>query len=122
MATTTDIPPQPRLGGTARPKRPSGAPVHLLAAAVFLTVLSLLAIQMRAGGDPKVTAAAVEQPRKRVLVRRIERKVIVTTIQPAAGTAPVAVVAAPSSGAPAPAAAAPAAPAPAPAPVVTRSS
>jgi hypothetical protein len=99
--------------------------VHLGAAAVFLTVLILLAVQMRAGRDPMVAAAAQEQPRKRVLVRRIERKVIITTIRPALGApAPAgAVASAPAQSAPAQSAPVASAPAPAaPAPVVTRSS
>ena len=141
--TMTDTPPAsaPTPGPAASPtatrpaaarpaRKPSPSPFYFGALAVFLTVLIALALQMRAGADPKVqsVAAADQQPRKRVLVRRIERKVIVTTVKPAprdAAPAPAAPapapVAAPVS-APAPSAPAPVAAAPQPAPVVTRSS
>lgn len=121
-ATMTDARPR-------RPRRPSGLPVHLLALGLFLAVLALLALQMRAGRDPLVTAAEPE-PRQ-VVVRRVERRVIITVERAArapGASAPAAYVpgepaSTPSVSAPPAAAPAPApAPTPAPAPVVTRSS
>jgi hypothetical protein len=126
-----------------------GPPVLWLSLATFLVVLTVLAIRMSRGEDPAVGAggAAPAQPR-RVLVRRIVKRVVVTHVipppvveyispVPAAGATPAAAAApatspvpsraaapAPVASAPAPVAAAPAPPPPAPAPAapVTRSS
>jgi len=134
---------------TERGGRPKGPPVLWLSLATFLVVLAVLAIRMSRGEDPAVGAGepAPAQPR-RVLVRRIVKRVVVTHVIPppivdrvapssasgatstaAAGPtaparAPVASAPAPVASAPAPVAAAPAPPPPAPAPTapVTRSS
>jgi len=94
--------------------------------AVFLGALALLAWQMHAGQDPALGAGKAEPaPARKVLVRRIVKRVIVTRVIPAQPrSVPGAAVApATASSAPAPApAAAPAPPAPAPAPPVTRTS
>jgi hypothetical protein len=105
------------------------------AVAVFVAVLVLLAWQVRSGRDPalgaaKQTARVAPTPR-RVLVKKVVRRVIVTKVVQTddgpvlvASTAPAPAAA--SSGttvqsAPAVAYSAPA-PAPAPAPVVTKTS
>jgi hypothetical protein len=134
---------------TERRSRPKGPPVLWLSLASFLVVLAILAIRMSRGEDPAVGAGdpAPAHPR-RVLVRRIVKRVVVTHLIPppvvdqggpapatgvtSAAAAPTAaapsrVVApapAPVASAPAPVAAAPAPPPPAPAPPapVTRSS
>jgi hypothetical protein len=115
------------------PRRParSQKPVVLAyagSALGFAAVLGALSFQVAAGRDPAIGAGeqAAASPAKRVLVRRIVRRVIVTreARDPApASAAPAAAPAAPSTAAPAPAPApAVAAPAPAPAPPTTRSS
>jgi hypothetical protein len=120
----------------------------------FFGLFGFMAHQLRAGRDPVLGNAAAAQPApaKRVVIKRIERRVIVTRLLPpkpapvARGGAVRSVAAAPSgttapvraavvrsvpapvtvrapAPAPAPAAPAPApAPAPTPAPIVTRSS
>ena len=124
-------------------RRPGIMPVALASGAAFLAVFGGLSAQLRAGRDPALGDAAEKkksQPAtspRRVLVRRvIERRVVVHVVPapkpaavPAAGgggtvAAPAAAASAPRASAPA---AAPApvrsAPAPAPAPApVTRSS
>jgi hypothetical protein len=121
----------------ARPPRP--APKRSQRAAVlayagsaigFAAVLGALSWQVAAGSDPAIGAGEqAAPPPKRVLVKRVVRRVIVTReapepVAPAAATAPQSapVPAAATAPAPqsAPAAAAPA-PAPAPAPPPTTS-
>jgi hypothetical protein len=85
----------------------------LASAALFAILMIVLALRMWAGRDPalgvQARAAGASQP---ALVRRIERRVVVTEVRHRAGAAATATPAA----SPAPA------PPPAPAPVVTRSS
>jgi hypothetical protein len=128
-----------------RPKPPGAWPVAVGALATFLVVITLLAVQLRRGQDPALGAAAsapATPAPKRVLVRRIVKRVVLTRVIPppassggggsadqagVVGAAPAVQPSArpsptPVAAAPAPAAAAPA-PAPAaPAPVTTRSS
>jgi len=121
------------------PRPPSAKPVALSALVLFAAVLVVLALQLHAGRDPALGASATStaRPPRPVLVRRIHRRVIVTTVKvvhdrpslPAGATAATGdggvtpVVSVPAPGAPVPAAApAPAAtpaPAPTPAPVAT---
>jgi hypothetical protein len=105
--------------------------------ATFIVVFAVLAIQLRNGNDPALGAGPAAAPvPKRVLVHRIVKRVVVTTIIPprvraaapgassasspaVAASAPVGAApaaAGPSSTAPAPPAPAPAPAAPAPAP------
>jgi hypothetical protein len=113
-----------------QPKRPGPLTTFAITAAAFLVVLTLLAWQVRAGKDPAIgpaKPAAAPVAKKVIVVRRIERKVIIEAPAPtaaaASGGAPARAASAPAASAPAAAAPAPAAPAPAPAPVLaTRSS
>ena len=132
----------------ARAARPAPHPLRTAIAtlALFLTLLVLLAWQVRTGRDPalkgqQATAQVVAQQPRRVLVRRIVRKVVDDKIivihpRPQVVAAPAA-TAAPSGSTyvasapaatytPAPTYTPPAVtytpPAPAPAPVVTRTS
>ena len=97
--------------------RPGSIAVVTVAAAVFLVVLTFLALQVRAGADPAIGAGPkpVAPTPRQVIVRRVIIKRIVEEDAPPAAPGIVA-----SASAPAPSA--PAAPAPAPAPVVTRAS
>jgi hypothetical protein len=117
------------------PRRPSPGWVVGGASAAFVAVLFLLALQVRAGRDAALGAgtpvAAVPEPPRPVVVRRIVRTTVVTHVVRAraatAGRATATPVGAPAAtGGPAPAAAtrAPVAPAsaPAPAPVTTQAS
>jgi hypothetical protein len=92
----------------------------LASAALFAVLVTVLALRMWAGRDPalgvQARAAGAPQP---VLVRRIERRVIVTEVRHRAGAGAVA---AKPAATPPPAPAAAPTPPPAPAPVVTRSS
>jgi hypothetical protein len=123
----------------ARSQRPA-AVAYGGGAVAFVAVLAALSWQVAAGGDPAIgdgRQAAAPAPAKRVVVRRIVRRVVVTHEAPAAVAAapPAPAPAAPAASAPAaPAASAPAAPAAsapavpaasapaAPAPPTTRSS
>jgi hypothetical protein len=120
--------------GTMTERRSAALWVVTAAGALFAVVLVLLALQMRAGGDPALGAGApvaATPPKPRpVLIRKvIVRRVIEEPAEPAAAVpAPAPAAAAASGGgtaaapaAPAPAPAAPA-PAPAPAPVTTGAS
>jgi hypothetical protein len=117
-AAAAPVAPGAARAAAPRPKRPGAAPTYALTAAAFLIVLTLLAWQVRAGKDPAIgpaKPAAATAPKKRVVVvKRIERKVIVEEAAPA--TAPAAAAPAPAGAPSAPAAPAPAAAAPAPAP------
>jgi hypothetical protein len=72
--------PAPERPTSAREPRSRGALVAIwLSAAIFLTVLAVLATRVAAGQDPALRAreAAAPLPPRRVLIRRIyERKVI----------------------------------------------
>lgn len=99
-----------------------------LSLGALLVVLNLLAWQLHAGSDPALGAGSAESQaaKKRVVVRRIIRRVVVTRVIPAAPSKSTALTpASPASSTPAPssapAPAAPPAPTPAP-PVVTRTS
>ena len=108
-----------------RRRRPHPGAVLVGATGLFLTLLALLAWQMRGGGDPALGAgravAVVRRPVQVVVVRRVVDRVKIVhkpTPAPAASAAPVSsapAASAPAASAPAPAAQAPA-PAPAPAP------
>ena len=97
-----------------RPVRPIGAlPVWTAAVGAFCVALAALAVQVRAGDDPALGAAkpaaaqVAAAPGPEVVVRRIERKRVVTHVVPAAE--PAAPTAAPAQvSAPAPSTAAPA--------------
>jgi hypothetical protein len=119
-----------------RPRRPGPYPVAAGSLAGFLGLFGFLAYQLRTGQDPALGGqiAAAPAPAKHVVLKRIERRVIVTRLLPpkpaqvrVVAGAPAAATSAPS---PAPQrvvvqrapAVAPAPAPPAPAPVVTRSS
>lgn len=67
-------------GPTARPapRRPGPWPVIAGSLALFLVMLAFLALQLRAGRDPTLSAGPV--PAKRVLVRREENRVVITRV------------------------------------------
>ena len=121
-ATMTD-------GGPSDPRRrPGPAGLMLASLGAFFALLAILAVQVRAGGDPALGPAkpAAEVAQRRVIVHRVVlRRVVVTEAAPRssapAGNASAG-TAAPSAPAPSAPAPAPAAPAPAPAPVTTGSS
>jgi hypothetical protein len=130
----------------ARRRKPGPFPVVATSVAAFTGLFGFLVFQLRNGQDPAlgVPTASVSPVVKRVVVKRIERRVIVTRLLPARRPRPVAVANPPSpqpvasapspqpvvvqrAPAPAPVQATPTpapapVPAPAPAPVVTRSS
>jgi len=120
-----------------RLRKPSAMPIITGSAATFAALLTFLAIQVRDGRDPALGAgkpAVAAAPQRRILLRRIEEKVIIKRVIPAPTPAATATASgAATSAAPsytsAPRYSAPAAPArvytpppPAPAPVVTRTS
>ena len=77
---------EPRPTRRAAPQRPSAAPLVLGALALFLAILTFLAWQLRAGHDPALSAKAATAPQKRrVVVRRIERKTVIERVIPAEG-------------------------------------
>ena len=130
-ATTTEWP-QAEPGaaapaGAARTGKPGPAGLMLWSLSAFLLLLALLAVQVRAGGDPALgPAKPAAQAERRVIVHRvILRRVVVTERAPAQAASSGAAAPAPSTSAPAPAppsAPAPPPAAPAPAPVATGSS
>ncbi len=65
-------------GQTTRvaPARPSPWPVIAGSLALFLVLLAFLVLQLRAGRDPALGAGVA--PAKRVLVRRVENRVVIT--------------------------------------------
>ena len=105
-------------------------PLVTLAAgvAVFLSVLALLAWQVRSGRDPALGAARqqpalVAQAPQRVLVRKVVRRVIQEkVVESDDGPEAVVVRSVPTVVNAAPTPAPTAAPAPAPAPIVTKTS
>lgn len=121
-------------------RRPGPAPVAAASLATFLVLLTFLAWQLRAGRDPALGSQAAPTPKKHVLVKRIERTVVVEVVKPRtrAVAPPPASSARPGPASPAPSApraysapapvrpaapSPPPAPAPAPAPApVTRAS
>ena len=132
--------PAARVARPTPPKPPGPMVVVAGSLAVFLVVLTFLALQVRSGEDPAIgaaKAAPAAEPR-RVLVRRVVRgRTVVVPAAPAvasgggggavAASAPAGGGSAPApaaaAAAPAAAAAAPApAPAPAPPPVVSQAS
>jgi hypothetical protein len=68
-----------------RPRRPSFAPVLWGSVALFGVLFALLAYQLSAGNDPSLGGNA-SRP---VLVRKVVKRRIVTTIVPAPGAASV---------------------------------
>lgn len=131
----TDATAVPRGEGPARTRRPrrrkpSPFPVAAGSAASFLGLFAFLTLQLREGNDPALGSGAsppTQLAKKRVVIKRIEKKIIVTRVLPPRTVAarPAAVLvagpAAAPDGAPVVVRSTPA-PAPAPAPVVTRSS
>lgn len=117
-----------------RRRRPDAFPVAAGSLAAFLGVFSYMAFELRSGHDPALSKQSTAATRpQRVVVKRIERRIVITKVLPEATTAasgsPGSASAAPTAAAaPAPAqTSAPvviqrAAPAPAPAPVTTRTS
>lgn len=97
-----------------RVRRPGPAPVIWGSIALFAAMFALLAYQLAVGKDPalgaKASAAADPRP---VLIRRVVKHRIVTTVVPTPG--PSSVSSAPATAAPVPITAAPA-------PVVTSAS
>jgi hypothetical protein len=113
-------------------RRRSSTPfaVTAVSGGIFLAVFAGLADRARRGADPAIGAPkpAAQEPPKRVLVRRIVRRVIVTdaagagtpaAAAPSGSSAPAASSSPVTTSAPAPAPVA--APAPAPAPVTSSS-
>jgi hypothetical protein len=121
-AVAADNPPRRPRG---RRRKPSPFPVAAGSLAAFFGLFGFLTLQLRAGNDPALgkSATATAAP-KRVIVKRIERRIIVTRLLPPVEQHGGVVRAAAPAAAPAPSApvVVQQAPAPAPAPVVTRSS
>jgi hypothetical protein len=69
----------------ARPHRPSFAPVFWGSISLFAVLFALLAYQLARGNDPSLSAAS---PRP-VLVRKVVKRRIVTTIVPSPGSSSV---------------------------------
>ena len=108
----------------ARHRRPSAWPIAAGSLALFAVVLAFLALQLKAGRDPAL-GAGNPKPAKRVLVRRVEKRVVIERVvrdgsDEESDDGAVDDDAAPSSGATSVAAAP--APAPVPAPITTQSS
>jgi hypothetical protein len=103
----------------ARRRKPGPFPVVATSVAAFTGLFGFLMFQMRNGHDPALgaPAASVSPAVKRVVVKRIERRVIVTKLLPARRPRPQPQ---PVPAAAPPAAAAPVASAPAAQPVVVQ--
>ena len=74
--------PRPR-----KQRKPRAVPVVLTAVAAFLVVFTLLAVQMRTGHDPALgaTVASTKTPApRRVLVHRVVERRVIVTVRPAA--------------------------------------
>lgn len=108
----------------SRRRRPSPLPVAAGSLAAFFGLFGFLAYQLRAGHDPALGTqiASAPAPAKRIVVKRIEHRVVVTKVLPplekSEDDAPVQTPAAPA----APVQTAPAVVRSAPAPVQTKSS
>lgn len=76
-------PPYKRFRQPPRLPKPSAVAAGALAAFVALVVV--LAIQLKSGNDPALGpgGANANVPKKRVLVRRIEKRVVITRVVPA---------------------------------------
>jgi hypothetical protein len=123
---------------TPRPRRrkPSALPVAAGSLAAFFGLFGFMAYQLRTGHDPALgaqVASAPVAPTKRVIVKRIERRIVVTTILPpregsddgqtvAVQTAPSAPVVTAAPSAPVVVQQSAPAAAPAPAPIQTKTS
>jgi hypothetical protein len=70
--------PRQRAAARSTPRRPSATGVLTGTLAVFLACFTFLAWQLHAGNDPSL-GRPVAQAAPRVLVKRVERKVVVTT-------------------------------------------
>jgi len=108
-----------------RGRRSGPAGVMLASLGAFFALLAILAVQVRAGGDPALGPAkpAAEVAQRRVIVHRVVlRRVVVTQTAPRSRAPAGAAPSTPAPSAPAPSAPAPAPAAPAPAPVTTGSS
>jgi hypothetical protein len=133
VATTPRMTETPQRRSSVRP--PGPLPVAGAAVCLFLVVLAVMAVRVRAGADPVIGPAPAVAPAptaRTVVVHRVVRRVVVVhepetaprrapvvSSARATGSAPVpAPASAPAASAPAPALA----PAPAPAPVSTRAS
>jgi hypothetical protein len=54
-------------------------------AAVFVALLALLAVRLAAGADPALhTQSAAHPPHRRVLIRRVYERVVITHVPPSA--------------------------------------
>jgi len=96
---------------TRRPRRPSFAPVFWGSLCLFAVLFALLAYQLGSGSDPSLGGAA-SRP---ILVRKIVKRRIVTTVVPSPGASTV-------SGGPVTTSSAPVVSSAAPAPVTTSAS
>jgi hypothetical protein len=74
---------------TKRPRRPSFAPVFWSSISLFAVLFALLAYQLSSGNDPSLGAAAGGTASRPVLVRRIVKRRIVTTVVPNPGASSV---------------------------------
>jgi len=72
-----------------RVSRPSFAPVFWGSVALFAVLFALLVGQLSSGNDPSLGASASGTASRPVLVRKIVKRRIVTTIVPTPGTASV---------------------------------
>lgn len=122
-----------RTAAPPRRRKPSAYPVVAASLAAFMALFGFLAYQLRTGHDPALgnkPATAQLAPTKRVILKRIEDRIIVTRVLPPKGedgSGTVQLAAVPASSAPSVSTSGPvvvqSAPAPAPAaPVVTRTS
>lgn len=100
-----------------RIRRPGAAPVIWGSAALFVALFVLLTYQLAMGRDPALGARATAD-RRPVVIRRVVKHRIVTTVVPATAPSDSGVAGGSTSTATTPAPA----PAPAPPPVVTSSS
>jgi hypothetical protein len=97
----------------SRARRPRPAPVILGSIALFVAMFTLLTYQLAVGRDPALGAKAVTPDRRPVVIRRVVKHRIVTTVVPTPGAS--SVNGAPSAAVPVPVA-------PVPAPIVTSAS
>jgi hypothetical protein len=72
-----------------RARRPSFAPVFWGSIALFAVLFALLAYQLSSGNDPSLGALASGNASRPVLVRKVVKRRIVTTIVPTPGASGV---------------------------------
>jgi hypothetical protein len=97
----------------SRARRPRPAPVIWGSVVLFAVLFAFLTYQLAVGRDPALGAKASASDRRPVVIRRVIKHRIVTTVVPTPGVSSVS--SAPTTALPAPVA-------PAPAPVVTSAS